>query len=49
MLEDLATEATTLAGESEQTPPAGDPGALAKSSAANGGGAVDETSEVASR
>jgi CHAD domain-containing protein len=50
MLEDLAAEAAMLAGESKsQTPPAGDPGALAKSSAANGGGVVGEASEVASR
>jgi CHAD domain-containing protein len=50
MLEDLAGEAATLAGESEpQTPPAGDPGALAKLSAANGDGAAGEASEVASR
>lgn len=50
MLEDLAGEAATLAGESEpQAPPAGDPGALAKLSAANGDGAAGEGSEVASR
>jgi CHAD domain-containing protein len=50
MLEDLAGDAATLAGESEpQTPPAGDPGALAKLSAANGDGAAGEASEVASR
>ncbi len=47
-LEDLAGEAATLAGESEQTP-AGAPGALAKSSAANGDGAAGEASEAASR